>query len=191
MEYRFYCLTLHKNSVSEVQNTVTYQLSQHICWYYWNVLEDELDKAIKSFEQLKRRYSTSRRLINILNSCLQCLLPFWVSCKVLFNLFRFILRETINTFFFNLQCAISGYGCCDVRPHLNIYLSLCTSLIDELREIEKINIKTITWWKWLWIARSLGIRILTSEFWTKTFANDVFRYFSEKRWRKGQGGNSC
>ena len=31
VECRFYCLTLHKNSVSEVQNTETYQLSQHIC----------------------------------------------------------------------------------------------------------------------------------------------------------------
>ena len=72
---------------------------------------------------------------------------FRVSCEVLFKLFRFLLRETINTLFFNLQCAISGYGCCDVRPRFNIYLSLSTCLIDELREIEKIHIKTITWWK--------------------------------------------
>ena len=76
----------------------------------------------------------------ILNSCLQCLLPFRVSCKVLFNLFRFILRETINTLFFNLQRAISGYGCCDVRPRLNIYLSLRTCVIDEVSEIKNIYI---------------------------------------------------
>ena len=116
----------------------------------WNVLGDDLDKAVKSFEQLKRRHSSgtiSRRQFNSLNSCLQCLLPFRVSCKVLFNLFRFILRETINTLFVNLQCVISGYVCCDVRPRLNIYLSLRTCVIDEVSEIEKIYIKTISWWK--------------------------------------------
>ena len=62
---------------------------------------------------------------------------FWVSCKVLSNLFRFILRETINTSFFNLQCTIFGYGCCDVRTYFNIYLSLRTCVIDEVSEIEK------------------------------------------------------
>ena len=124
----------------------------------WNVLADKLVKAIKSFEHLKRMHSSgtiSRLQINILNSCLQCLCSFRVSCKVLFNLFRFVLHETINTLFFNLQCAISGYGCCDGRPRLNIYLSLRTCVIDEVSEIEKIYVKTISWWKWLWIARSL------------------------------------
>ena len=111
----------------------------------WNVLGDDLDKAVKSFEQLKRRHSSgtvSRRQVNSLNSCLQCLLPFRVSCKVLFNLLRFILRETINTLFFNLQCVISGYGCCDVRPRLNIYLSLLyfvslTKLVNRKNDILK------------------------------------------------------
>ena len=113
-----------------------------------DILADELDKAIKSFEHLKRRhfipldyFTTSNQYMKLL-----CFL-FWVSSKVLSNLFRFILRETINTSFFNLQCTTSGYGCRDVRPHVNIYLSLRTHVIDEVSEIENIYIKMISWWK--------------------------------------------
>ena len=49
--------------------------------------------------------------------------------------------------FFNLQCATSGYGCRDVRPHVKIYLYLRTRVIDEVSEIENIYIKMISWWK--------------------------------------------
>ena len=110
----------------------------------WNVLANELDKAIKSFEELNGRHSRgtiSRRQINDFKFLFAMFVSFWVSCKVLFN------HNVMFNYNVKLQCAISGYGCCDVRPRLNIYLSLRTCVIDEVSEIEKIYVKTISWWK--------------------------------------------
>ena len=65
MECRFYCLTLHKNSVSEKH--ISYLNIFVVIFNNWNVLADELDKAIKSFEELNGSHSSgtiSRRQIN-------------------------------------------------------------------------------------------------------------------------------